>query len=176
MTNTNIGPKKAGPTIVRVSTSVAVAGVEREATYPLTDATGCWLLALTGRFSKSVDQSLVTVRFVFPDETTVDVDQVPVVTGRQTSHTQTALRGRVIDAKGIGKRGVTITSSSDPDLSTATNANGDWSLHFPMDRHTSAPADTTLTALAADGQTQTRDVRIDPRRVVVVEDIHFEEP
>lgn len=160
---------------VRVSTEVTLAGTDapRQVIYPLTDQTGQWLLPLSGRFSKPLAETSLTLHFKLPDGTSIDVDQVRVVTGRQTSHTQTALRGRVFDERGIGLRNVTITSSSDPDLESWTQEDGSWSLCFPLDRHTSAESDTTITALAADGRTQTRDVRIQPRQIVVVEDIHF---
>ena len=161
---------------VRVSCQVTVAGNSRATIYPLTDATGAWLLALTGRFGKPVDESFATLRFDLPDGESITVNQVPVVSGRQTTHTQTALRGRIFDAKGIGKKRVRITLDSDPDLQTATNSDGNWSLHFPLDRHVSSRLDTTLTAVAADGQTQTQDVQIEPRRIVTIPEIHFEEP
>lgn len=166
----------AGMSGVRVRTTFSVNEIEAETEYPQTDQSGGWVLVLTERFSPPIEQRHLTLRFELPDGGSVDVDEVPIVSGRQTSHTQTTLRGAVQNAKGLGLAGVILRCESDPESLTSSDAEGDWTLRFPLDRHLTTSVETTLVAVMPNGQTETRPVRIEPRSVTNVPTIHFEEP
>ncbi len=160
---------------VIVDTEVSITGASKKQKFSfLTDETGQWVLALTGRHSRErpVKQDSVDLAFTFPDGSSAAVAKVDVVTGRATKYTQTALSGRAFDAQGRGLPDVQVTVDTPSDLETRSRADGSWSLHFrPGEVETST--DATVTARAPSGETETAQVTIEPRQITPVTDFRF---
>ena len=127
-------PRGYGPTLLRGGLqthdgqgipSATVQVVGQPNTYT-TDASGQWVLSfpdthLTGR---------VTVRIALPGAGgPVDVPDVCVIRGRETSLPQTALRGWVQSDAGLAIPGATIQISGQPG-STTTDRIGSWFYYF----------------------------------------------
>ena len=155
-----------GPTILRGSLLASDGSGRAEATVEVVGSAGPFTVGPTGQWLLLLDAAhqtgKVTVRFGLPrldgaggisrDAAgnpildTVDVPGVCVVRGCQTSLSQTALRGRVIRASGVGAD-ARVRVAGFP-LSAQTRSNGDWSFYFEPGQ----PATTaTVIAVATDG-------------------------
>lgn len=132
----------------------------------LVDESGQWVLT----FSDGQPSASVTVRFQFPDGSTTDVRDVPVVAGRQTTLPQTTLRGHVLTAAATPIARARITVSGQPGQSLS-GEDGAWSYFLGVGQ---TPASVDVTARLADGRRQTRsNVPVQPRATLVVPSFRF---
>jgi hypothetical protein len=159
-------PGDLGPTILRGSLLASDGRGRAEATVEVVGAAGPFTVGPTGQwlllFDGSQPTGKVTVRFGLPRSDgaggishdaagnpildPVDVAGVCVVRGCQTSLPQTAMRGRVIRASGVGAD-ARVRVGGFP-LAAQTRTDGDWSFYFEPGQ----PATTaTVIAVATDG-------------------------
>lgn len=172
----NTHPGGGGPTLLRGSVRRADGrGVARTTVQVLgqsnvcfTDDTGQWVLV----FPDTQPSGNVTVRFELPDGTVESVSNVPLVQGRETSLSQTTLRGWVQSTAGVGIAGATIGVSGFPDQSTTAN-DGSWFYYFDLNEPPAAATDLDLTVELPDGRSQARSTRIEQGATVVVPTIRF---
>jgi hypothetical protein len=163
-----------GPTLLRGTVcdtaGRGVAGVRievpGESNVYRTDASGQWVLV----FVDGQASGDVTVRFVFPDASVIDVTTVAVVQGAERSLTQAGLRGWVLDRAGIALPNVRIQVSGHAGESRSAG-DGSWIYCFGLNQGAevvqvtaSSPAGTALTQA---------NIHVQPRAVVVVPTFRF---
>jgi hypothetical protein len=126
--------RSPGPTLLRGTLrgadGLGIAGAKvqvpgRSNTYR-TDDTGQWVLW----FPDHQPTGTVTVRVTMPDTSDVDVLNVCVVRGRETSLHETALRGW-IRRSGTGVSGAAVTVAGHPGQATS-GPDGVWTYVFPL--------------------------------------------
>ncbi len=126
-----------------------------------TDPTGQWVLV----FPDQRGDGDVTVRFVQPDGAVSEAGGVPVLQGRDNSLPQTALRGTVLDERGIAVAGAVVEVAGHRGRSR-TGPDGGWGYYFDLDQ---AAAKVGVTITAPDGRRQAlSEVEIRPRSTVAV--------
>ncbi len=134
-----------------------------------TDATGQWVLW----FPDDQPTGMVVVRVTMPGGRTVDVPDVCVVHGRETSLFETALRGWVQRA-GMGVLGATInvSAAAGPLGSTSTGKDGSWTYYFDL---LQAEETVTVTAILPDNQARlvSQPLQVRPRATLMVPTFHF---
>ena len=138
----------------------------------VTSDTGDWAILLPDRLTfKNVAPTTtapvihpITVRVTYPDATFVDLP-INVPLGTEFAVTQTALRGNVIDTRGLPIAGVSIATSAGSPAS-ASRADGRWSLYFPLDQP-DVPL-VTVTATKPGGTPASSSVAIVHGKTVVV--------
>jgi hypothetical protein len=175
-------PGGTGPTLLRgclrtaggqpiAGARVQVPGVTGVST---TDENGNWVLwfpnaAASGRpagdnGNGSQPSGPVTVRFILPDQTTVDVAEVCVVRGRAASLQQTGLRGWARRGHGPVAHAV-VTVSGQPGSAVTDDAGG-WTYYFPLDQ---GEAVVSVTATPPTGPARTQEnIQVRPRAVTLV--------
>jgi hypothetical protein len=142
---------------------VEVAGTTRAYT---TDEAGQWVLV----FPEGQASGPVTVRIELPDGTVINATGVPVVAGRDSVLSQTALRGTVMTTDGVPIAGATVSVGGQPG-STRSQMDGGWFYFFRPDQTATA---VTVTATLPDGRSLSRGgVPVQPRSTVVVQSFRF---
>ncbi len=166
-------PAGRGPTLLR-GTLHAISGmgikgarlqVAGQSNVYQTDESGQWVLT----FPDTQTSGPVTVHVDLPDGSTLDVTNVCVVQGCETSLSETALRGWVLQS-GIGVRGASISVSGRPARAT-TSDDGSWFYYLSLDQ----PAvSVDVTAALPTGQTLTaNNVQVRPRATIIVDTFRF---
>lgn len=147
-----------------------------------TDHRGQWLIAFTGRGSQQWPLGLgvtvpIDLQFESDGQVLAFVSNVLIIPGKQTSHSQTTLTGRILDARQLGLDDVNISIDIDPTLKSRSAADGTWSLCFPVDRYPSVAApqrlDLTVTATLSSGESRSLRTQFQPGRTTTVGDIQF---
>jgi hypothetical protein len=124
----------------------------------VTGESGDWAILLPDRLRfKNVEPTTtapvthpVTIRVTFPDASTINLTHT-VPLGTEFSVTQTALRGRTVDTRGLPIAGVEVSTSLNADR-VRSRDDGQWSLYFPLNQEGN-PA-VTVTATTAGGASQ----------------------
>lgn len=169
-------PRGRGPTLLRGGLQThngqgirgaTVQVVGQSNTYT-TDASGQWVLW----FPDAQPTGQVTVHFEVPGAGgAVDVPNVCVIQGRETSLPQTALRGWVQSDAGLAIPGATIQVAGQPG-STTTDRIGSWFYYFSNLNQPAATVNVIATLL--DGRSRTQpNVHVQPRATVVVPRFRF---
>lgn len=130
-----------------------------------TDASGQWVLA----FPPNQPAGAVSIQITFPDQTIRTVT-AQVLPGTETSLAQTALRGTVLGAGGVGIRGATVGVAGRLGQ-TCTDSNGGWFYYFDLNQ----PAtQVRLIATLPDGrQLELDNVLVQPGATVRVPVFRF---
>jgi hypothetical protein len=111
----------------------------------------------------------VTIRITQPDGAFIDVART-IALGTEVSLTQTALRGRTVDARGLALSGVTIQTSAGP-ATSQSRPDGQWSFIFPLNQP-DVPA-VTVTATTPGGASQSVTIAVVSGKTVVVPTFAF---
>lgn len=145
----------------------------------VTGGDGNWAILLPDRLRFKNDADAVTtavvthpitIRITQPDGTWIDVPWPPIALGTEVSVTQTALRGRAVDGRGLPRADVAIQTSLGGGTSRC-GADGRWSFVFPLNQPDD-PA-VTVTATAPGGASQSVTVAVVKRTTVVVPTFAF---
>jgi hypothetical protein len=100
-----------------------------------------------------------------------DLQNVCVVRGNTTYLSQTALRGWVLTATGLGIAGATISVGG---VDSTGGDDGSWFFYFPLNQPQTAVDNVDITVQLADGRSQTvNGQRIQRRATVVVPTFRF---
>ncbi len=167
-------PSRQGPTLLRGSLhtkegqGLAGASVQVVGTSNVykTDETGQWVLWFPNDYSTKEEKE--AVRVDLPDGSQVDVADVCVVKGRETSLAETALRGHVTKA-GKNVEGATVKVAED---SVETDKDGKWFYYFDLNQ-----GETMVNVVASlpDGGTPaSKSVQVRPRSTIVVPTFKFQ--
>lgn len=111
----------------------------------------------------------VTIRVTQPDGTFIDLART-IALGTEVSVTQTALRGRAVDGRGLALADVAIQTSVGADTSRS-RGDGQWSFYFPLNQP-DVPA-VTVTATAPGGASQSVTTPVVNGKTVVVPTFAF---
>jgi hypothetical protein len=169
-------PRGRGPTLLRggifahdgQGISGATIQVVGQSNIYMTDESGQWVLW----FADTHPTGQVTVQFALPGAGgPVDVPDICVIQGRESSLAQTALRGWVQSDAGLALPGATIVVSGQPG-STTSDRIGNWFYYF---NDLNQPATTVnVTVTLPDGRSLTQpNVQVQPRATVVVPTFRF---
>ena len=130
-----------------------------------TGASGEWVLVLPGGLAGPV-----TVRISLPDGTVREIEDVPLVPGRESSLGQTALRGWVLGEGGRPLEGARIAVDDHPGESRS-GPDGGWFFYFDPDRPDGV---VSVTATLPDGRSTTvSDIPLKRRSTVLVPTLRF---
>lgn len=143
----------------------------------VTGADGNWAILLPDRLRfKNVAPATtapvthpVTIRVTEPGGAFVDVART-IALGTDVSVTQTALRGRAVDGRGLPLADLTIQTSAGAGLSRS-RADGQWSFYFPLNQP-DVPA-VTVTATTPGGASQSVTTPVVNGKTVVVPTFAF---
>ena len=111
----------------------------------------------------------VTIRVTQPDGAFIDLART-IALGTEVSVTQTALRGRTVDGRGLPLAEVTIGTSAGP-ATSRSRGDGQWSFYFPLNQP-DVPA-VTVTATAPGGASQSVTTPVVNSKTVVVPTFAF---
>jgi hypothetical protein len=132
----------------------------------VTDQTGQWVLA----FPDDEPTGVVTVRFQSAGGMVETIPEVVVVGGRESSLSQTALRGWTLNTTGGPIDAATISVSGQPD-EVRSRSDGSWIFYFPLGQQAAV---VTVTASLPDGRTQIRpNIQVLPRSTTRVPTFQF---
>jgi hypothetical protein len=130
------------------------------------DSNGDWVLV----FDDTQPTGPVSVTVTIPKQPPVNLSDVCVIQGFETSLSETALRGWVL-RRGVGVSGahVRVTGLSQP-LEVQTQADGGWKLYLPVEQSVgNQTVPVTVTAMLPDGSSLLpKNVDIKPRGTVLV--------
>ncbi len=162
---------QGGPTLLRGSLytpdgrGIAGATVEANGKSYFTDSSGQWLLT----FDDNQPTGLVTVHIDKPDNETIDVPDVCVIHGCETSLPETALRGWVQKSRvGVPGARVQVSGQSDPVM---TGNDGGWAYYLDPNQP-QTKVDVTAT-LPSGSRLTFRNVQVQPRSTVLVPTFQF---
>jgi hypothetical protein len=122
-----------------------------------TDSTGKWVLVFPD--TQVTENVTLSVSLTDPVRE-IQVENIPVIRGRETGLPLTALEGRVLTRAGAGISGAVIEIGAPPSKSKA-RGDGSWFYYFPLDQPASVVA---VTARLPDGRSLTHsEIAVQPR-------------
>lgn len=164
------------PPTIQVSTNPVVTRPWPFSEY-LTDESGQWLLVVPQAIDYAPTPqpgipsgSTVTVRFSFPNASSIDLPNIPFAPGQATSLNQAALRGSVVRKDAGPIAGATIEISGEA-VRTRSGSDGTWVHYFGL---TQANTFVTVTATPPGGQPkQQNQIPVQARKTVWVPTFEF---
>jgi hypothetical protein len=127
-----------------------------------TDANGAWVLAFRQENANDIN---ATIRITIGNDPPIDVPNVKIVPGRDNSLSNTALRGNVLSTTGNAIRDAEITVDLVPNTVVRSDRDGRWAFYFG---HGQQKATAQVTALAPNGQSDSKQVDVENRKTIVV--------